>query len=80
MGTQELLAAAVVQSDRTDWARRGHVEFHPNQVLALEVIGNDLVDAAQRLDDWATTLGGPVVEVQHVFRRGKRVIYGRVIP
>lgn len=80
MSAQDLISKAAVQTDRTGWARRGHVEFNGNQVLALEVVNDDLTAAAQKLDEWAVALGGPVVEVQHVYRRSKRVIYGRVQP
>lgn len=77
--TAELLAAAPIQIDRSGWARRGHAEFHPNLVLALE-ISDDLDDAAERLDEWALTTPGRITEVQLVKRRGKTVVYGRITP
>lgn len=76
--TQELLSKTQVLTDRNGWARRGHAEFGGNSVLALEVKNNDLTGAADSLDDWATACGGEVTEIQHVYRRGKRVVYGRV--
>lgn len=84
MSAVELIKDLPVSLDRTGWARRGHVEFHPDQVLSLEVPNtaaagpHALNNAAQQLDDWAIAAGGEVTELQHVFRRGKRVLYGRV--
>lgn len=78
MSAQDLISKAAIQTDRIGWARRGHVEFDGNQVLALQVIDNDLTDTANRLDDWAIACNGSITEVQHVYRRGKRVVYGRV--
>lgn len=84
MSAVELIKDLPVSLDRTDWARRGHVSYDPDLVLALEVPTNkvtredQLNDAAQRLDEWAVAANSTVVELQHVFRRGKRVLYGLV--
>lgn len=78
MSAQDLISKAKVLTDRSGWARRGHAEYFPSQVLSLEVSNNDLTAAADTLDDWALACGGSITEIQHVFRRNRRVIYGRV--